>query len=306
MVVPPAVTLYVGQDNPTCQAQRLNLVGPRMFNGTYGPKSRFTAAEVPAVRGWCDSGAFQDPPDRRRPFEQVLEQQLAWEKRASERWQCPYQHDALVSYDLLIDEKWIGDKKLKERWDVKSADAAVRASVEGAAYLSSQRARLAPRTLVLACQGVDAIQYAECAAGVLAHCHPGDVFGLGGWCILGRQKRWMPTFWASLRKTLPLIAAAGISRVHIFGVMYRPALGGLVWLADQHRLSVSTDSKKAVSDCTWKGEPGSANIKKTGRRCDRWQDNVIWWQTELANLRTSQYYREPPRVRMSRQSSLFD
>lgn len=298
----PAVTLYVGNDNPTCQGRRLNLTGPRMFNGTYGPKSRFTADEAPRVEGWCDSGAFQDPPDRRRNFDRALADQLSWEARAGERWGWPYQHRALVSYDVLIDEKWIGGRKKKERWSVADADRAVRATVDAAAFLASKRGELRPRRLVLACQGVDAIQYAECAAGVLAHSTPDDVFGLGGWCILGREKRWLPTFWAALRKTLPMVAAAGLHRVHIFGVMWRQALGGLVWLADRHKLVVSTDSAKAVSDCNWKGD----NATKAGRLCETWEDNVAEWRRRLADLRNSTFYREPPAGRKDRQPRLFE
>lgn len=296
------MTLFVGNDNPTCQGRRLNLLGPRMFNGTYGPQSRFAPDEVPLVRGWCDSGAFQDPPDRRRGYEQALADQLSWEVRAGEKWGAEYRHDALVSYDVLIDEKWVGGRKKKERWGVSDADAAVRATVEAAGFLAGRRVELRPRRLVLACQGVDAIQYAECAAGVLAHCRPGDVFGLGGWCILGRERKWLPTFWASLRKVLPAVAAAGVTDVHVFGVMWRVPLGGLLWLADRYGLAVSTDSGKAVSDCNWKGD----NAKKAGRLCETWEENVAEWRRRLATLRASEFYREPPDGRKDRQLTLFE
>lgn len=296
-----AVTLYVGHDCGSLQGRRFDLTGPRMFNGQYGPSSKFTADEVPLLDGWCDSGAFNDAPEDRLEPDGALERQLSWEERASAKWCAPYRHAALVSYDLMIDEKWIGGRKKKERWDVADADRAVRVTVDAAAYLAGQRERLKPRQLVMATQGVDALQYAECAAGVLAHCAPDDIFGLGGWCILGREKKWLPTFWASLRKVLPLVAAKGLSRVHIFGVMWRPALGGLVWLADKHRLAVSTDSAKAASDCTWR----TASWSQTGRKCETWEDNVKWWKDALANLRSSVFYREPPNGRSDRQLSLF-
>jgi hypothetical protein len=299
----PAVTLYVGNDNPTCQAGRLDLTGPRMFNGSYGPLSRFTPEEVRQLDGWCDSGAFNDPPHKRLTAEGALERQLRWEAKASEKWGEPYTHRAVISYDLLIDEKWVNGEKFKERWNVGEADQAVRVTVDAAAYLASQRERLAPRRLVLASQGVDASQYVECASGVLQHCMPGDIFGLGGWCILGLQRRWLPTFWDAMRRVLPMVRAAGLTRVHIFGVMWPKALGGLVWLADRERLTVSTDSKKAISDCTYKSE---ANAKRAGRKCPLWRDNVKWWKDTLAGLRRSPFYREPPLTRTSRQGSLFD
>lgn len=297
-----AVTLYVGHDAVSLQGRRFNLTGPRMFNGQYGPSSRFLPEEVPFLSGRCDSGAFNDPPEKRLTPEGALERQLAWETRASDKWNAPYRHDSLVSYDLLIDEKWTPKGKIKERWTVAEADRAVRVTVEAASYLASQRDRLAPRRLVLACQGVDHIQYAECAAGVLAHCRPSDIFGLGGWCILGMQPSWLRTFWGAMRRTLPLVAAAGLTEVHIFGVMWRVPLGGLVWLADRHGLKVSTDSKKAAKDCVWKTE---AEAKKAGRRRETWEENIAWWQTELANLRSSRFYREPPNPSFHKQLALF-
>jgi hypothetical protein len=192
-----------------------------------------------------------------------------------------------VSYDLLIDEKWINGRKKKQRWTVSEADAAVRVTVDAAAYLAGQRDRLAPRGLILACQGVDATQYAECAAGVLAHCKPGDVFGLGGWCILGIHRSYLPTFWDALRKVLPLIAGAGLHAVHVFGVLWRPALGGLLWLADQHGLEVSTDSGSPVLAACHQ------NARPSNKKCDKWEDNCEWWRCELASLRNSPFYREP-------------
>jgi len=272
-----------------------------MWSSAYHLASVFTPDEVPLLDGWCDSGAFNDAPEHRLTPDAALARQLLWEEKASNKWNASYRHRAVVSYDLLIDEKWIAGKKRKERWSVSNADAAVRVTVDAAAYLACQRKRLAPRQVVLACQGVDACQYAECASGVLTHTQPGDVFGLGGWCILGMRRRWLPTFWDAMRRTLPQVKAAGLSRVHIFGVMWPHALGGLVWLADRLGLVVSTDSKKAASDCTWL----TASWKRTGRKCERWEDNVVWWKRERANSRTSKWYREPPLTRTSRQLELF-
>lgn len=293
------VRVYVGADCTSIQGRRFNLTGPRMFNGQYGPNARHTPDEVPLLDGWCDSGAFNDPPGKRLAPDAALARQLRWEDRASNKWGASYRHNAVVSYDLLIDEKWTNGRKAKERWGVAEADRAVRVTVDAAAYLAGQRDRLAPRRLVLACQGVDHLQYQECAAGVLAHCRPGDVFGLGGWCILGLQRSWLPTFWAAMRRTLPLVASAGLSHVHIFGVMWQAPLGGLLWLADQHGLRVSTDSKKAAMDCTWK------DFKRAGARADTWEENVAWWDRELSGLRASRFYREPPAPRLSRQGDLF-
>lgn len=219
----------------------------------------------------------------------------------------PFQAKRLVSYDRLIDEKWVAGERIKERWDIKGAEVAVTQTIAAAEYLASKRAELSPRGLTLSCQGVDARQYAECMSEVLKFATPDDCIGLGGWCILGMQRRWMPTFWQTLRLILPMIAKTGVRRIHIFGVMYQPALGGLLWLADRHKMgdgehqfTVSTDSTKPILACTWK------NWKKAGARERYWRDNVNWWKRELANLRTSDHYEEPPNIEPLRQEALWD
>jgi hypothetical protein len=85
-------------------------------------------------------------------------------------------------------------------------------------------------------------------------------------------------------------------------VMWPVPLGGLAWLADRHRLVLSTDSRKPAMDCTWL----TASPKRTGRRCETWEENVRWWKKELAGLRSSPHYREPPLGRTDRQGSLFE
>jgi hypothetical protein len=149
------------------------------------------------------------------------------------------------------------------------------------------------------------MQYAECVAEVLKCATPADWIGLGGWCIIGRWKSWMPEFWATCWRCLPAIAAAGIGNVHIFGVLYQPALGGLLWLCDQHRVSLSTDSAAPVLAATWKGD---GRAKKAGVRAasGTWRDNVAWWQDALGSLRSSQYYRRPPNPAAGRQLEMSD
>ncbi|HET8647334.1 MAG TPA: hypothetical protein VFO85_17690 [Vicinamibacteria bacterium] len=296
----PAVRLFVGGHTARVQGEPQNLGGDRMFTAAHRP-NRVAGGHTVDVYGLLDSGAFTDPPHKRLTPVAALDRQLTWERRASDLWGFAFQAAGLVSYDLLIDETWVAGERHKRRWDVRSADAAMGITVEAARYLAGERARLAPRTLILSCQGVDAYQYDDCAAEVLQVARPGDWIGLGGWCILGRQRRWMPTFWQTLRRVLPRIAQAGIGHVHIFGVLYQPALGGLTWLADQHGLTVSTDSTAPVLACTWRGE---AKLKKAGARHPYWRDNVRWWIETLANLRETPHYTEPPRIEAARQETL--
>jgi hypothetical protein len=284
------VTLYVGGDPAAWP-----LTGRRCFTAAQRPRTRLDATQVVAL---LDSGAFSDPPAWRLDPARALDRQLAWERQAMAFWrsETPWRVQALVSYDRLIDEVWttgpIGRRRPtrhKRRWTVAAADAAVAETIEAARFLAAQRTRLVPRTLVLACQGVDAAQYRECVAEVLKVATPRDWIGLGGWSILGRyQRQWLPAFWQTLSTCLPMIAAAGVPHVHVFGVLWPPALGGLLWLADRHGLTVSTDSSEPLLAATW------ADPKKASVRAATYRGKVAWWRLALATLRTSPFYREPP------------
>ena len=137
-----------------------------------------------------------------------------------------------------------------------------------------------------------------CVEAVLTHATPEDWIGYGGWCILGRWTTWLPTLWATLHETLPLVAASGVRHVHIFGVLYRPALGGLLALADDYGLTVSTDSSAPVLSARF-NEPGK--MAKAGARADTWEGNVAWWLHELATLAVDAILQTPPRVPAMRQ-----
>ena len=317
------IRLFVGGHAGTIQGEREDLAGDRCFTAAHRPQAALL--NPLELTGLLDSGAFSDPWERRLSFEQALARQVKWEQKAIKTWQrqwqrhlrdlamCFWQNEelvkqiveweqlishawerwqsyAFVSYDLLIDEVWVAGKRQKQRWSVADANSAVQATIEAAAYLATQRERLDPRKLILSCQGVDSIQYLECVQEVLKVATPSDWIGLGGWCILGRQKSWMPEFWATLHAILPIISAANIKHVHLFGVLYLPALGGLLWLADHYGLTVSTDSTRPVLEATW------ADQKKSGARFAYWRENVAWWKCTLSNLRSSEYYREPPRL----------
>jgi hypothetical protein len=251
------------------------------------------------LNGTLDSGAFSDPPHKRLTPDAALARQLAWETHASSTWEMAFRASGLVSYDRLIDEKWIAGQRHKRRWSVSEGESAVQETVTAAQHLANQRASVAPRRLILSCQGVDAYQYAECVTEVLKVTTPDDWIGLGGWCIIGMRQTWMPTFWQTMRLILPQIAAHGVRHIHIFGVLFLKALGGLSWLADQYGLTVSTDSTAPVLACTWK------DWKKAGVRHRYWRDNVQWWIETLAHLRQSIYYKAPPMLAASRQETFL-
>lgn len=294
----PAVRLFVGGHASRVQGEPQDLAGDRMFTAAHPPQTGPFAAHS-QITGIIDSGTFTDPPHKRLTRAGALRRQFRWEIKASAMWGIPFQAVGFVSYDRLIDEKWVAGERRKQRWNVSEGDSAVVETVAAARYFARARKYIEPRTLILSCQGVDAFQYQECVAEVLKVAQSHDWIGLGGWCILGRERRWMPTFWQTMRAVLPQIKRAGVSHIHIFGVLYLPALGGLSWLADQYGLTVSTDSTAPILNCTWKDK------KKSGARMPYWRDNVKWWVDTLANLRDTTYYKEPPDLAPARQEAFL-
>lgn len=278
--------LFVGGYSSYIQGERFDLGGDLEFSAAHNARSPLL--QCADTRALLDSGAFTDAPEARLSPEGALTRQLAWERRTAaksglEDWRV----DSLVSYDRLIDETWLGGVRYKARWSVRAAESAVTETIGAARFLAEKRMQLQPRILILSCQGVDATQYQECAREVLKVARPGDWIGLGGWCILGLFKSWLPEFWRTLQLILPEIRAAGITHVHIFGVCWLPALGGLLWLADEHGLTVSTDSAKPTRDST-RGCP-----KKAGMREPYWRDNVAWWVRTCQSLRSTEHYQRP-------------
>jgi hypothetical protein len=290
------VRLYVGADAVTVQRRRCYLTGRRCFSAAHTPRARYPARLVPFVRGLLDSGAFTDvATDKRLTPADALRRQLQWETLAAAKWDAPYISEAIVSYDRLIDEKHVAGRRKKCRWSVADAAAAVAETVHAAQYLAAHREELRPRKLVLACQGVDAQQYEDCVRQVLQVATPADWIGLGGWCILGWFRTWIPVFWEAARRVLPLIAAAGVRRVHIFGVLYRPVLAPLLWLCDSLGLTLSTDSSAPILAPCFPGQ---------GRSCalaPRWEDNVRRWIAALARLHRSPNYHAPRAAEPGRQ-----
>jgi len=304
--VQPAVRLFVGGYGSKVAGEHIILDGDRCYSGVHPIRPRVAeSGALLTTNVLLDSGAFSDAPAARLTAEGALSRQLAWEARARDlagREAAGWRVEALASYDLLIDETWVGGKdRVKRRWSLRDADKAVTVTVEAARFLASRRAHLAPRRLVMGAQGVDAIQYADCSKSVLAVCATDDWFGFGGWCILGRQQSLLPEFWRTIRAFVPAVYEAGVRHVHLFGVLWEPPVAGLLWLCDEYGLTLSTDSGKPVMDCTF-----TESLAKSGARCAYWKDNVAWWRERCANMRQSPYYKPPPNLAPARQLTLLD
>ncbi len=202
----------------------------------------------------------------------------------------------LVSYDRLIDEKHIGGKRIKQRWTVEEGESAVNETVEAAKYFNSQRHELSGYTLIQSCQGVDAKQYLRCVEQVLQYCDQSDVVGLGGWCILGKQPSYLQTFWETINLVIPVIAAHGITKVHIFGVTWYkprpnqplPPLQPMLWLCDQYGIELSTDGRSPIANALWQ------DTNRAGATFPYWRHNLAWVKAEFATLRDSPLYQAPP------------
>jgi hypothetical protein len=239
-----------------------------------------------------DSGAFPEViAGCRVTPEKSLERQL-WAINSLPKFKDAW----IVSYDRLIDEKHVNGTRVKQRWSVEEGESAVRETVEAAKFLDSQRHLLEGYTLVQSCQGVDAEQYLRCVNQVLPYCRPGDVVGLGGWCILGRQPSYLQTFWETINLVIPAIASAGITKIHIFGVTWYkprknqplPPLQPLLWVCDQYGIALSTDGRSPISNALWK------DSSRAGATFSYWRHNLAWVKAEFATLRSSSLYQSPP------------
>lgn len=209
----------------------------------YGKSTRTkrnNRVKVPAgVQVIQDSGAFSDRLDRRLSFEAALDRQIAHAETFNYAHQITYR----ASYDVLIDEKWEGGTRHKERWSEQDGETAANITVEAARYLTHHRHGL---KLILSAQGVTTRQYMDCTKLIIPLMEPGDVFGLGGFCITGmKPKQIMPVFRQVIQEVIPLLGKEGIKQIHIWGVCYAPALGELLWLCDQWNITLSTDSAGA-------------------------------------------------------------
>lgn len=197
----------------------------------------YPVSVMEGTRLLIDSGAFQDVgEDTRLSFEDALKRQLALEERIG------IQAEAIVSYDRLVDEQLEDGKQIKRRATEEEGEACVRETIEAAKYLASQREGLAPRKLILSCQGTTTEQYLRCIREVLQVARPGDIIGLGGFCIISKSKEAEAQFYEVIRKGFPLIASADIDRVHIFGVGIFRALIQAETVAKAHGITCSYDT----------------------------------------------------------------
>lgn len=234
-----------------------------------------------SVRVIQDSGAFTDPwEDRYTDFGDALDRQ---EKHAK-RYSYADQIEARATYDLLIDEVWFEGNRFKRRWSVLDAEAAVDTTVAAAQFLNDHRNGI---PLVVSAQGVNADQYLRCTQRLMPYFQQGDIFGLGGWCIIGKMPAvMMPVFRETVTTVIPFLAREGVERVHIWGVVYPPALGVLLWECDQYGMRVSTDSVGPTLSPT-RGQWGHGKVREGG-----WWHRIQKPPLEIIGLERARHVRE--------------
>lgn len=238
--VTPDILLYTGVSEKSWNGVPITPGGYACVSPVSGRSARTkkeTCVYVPPENSVIqDSGAFSDSWDQRLSFGAALERQIAHARKFGYHQQISHR----ATYDLLIDEVWSDGNRHKRRWSVAAAEAALNETIAAAAWLNQHRNGQA---LILSAQGVDAAQYLRCVQRLFPLFRDGDVLGLGGWCIIGKMPRqMMPVFEETVRAIIPFVAREGIQRVHVWGVIYPPALAALFAAASEHGIAVSTDS----------------------------------------------------------------
>jgi hypothetical protein len=173
-----------------------------------------------------------------------LKDALQRQEDPAERFGYVHQLEARASYDVLIDETWSEGEagelvRTKRRWSEADAQWAVEETVASAVYLDAHRNGI---PCIMSAQGVSVKQYLRCAERILPFMRDGDLFGLGGFCILGRIPSLLPAYYEILHRLIPFLGCEGVRRVHLWGSCYAPALGPLLYLCDAYGIQVSTDS----------------------------------------------------------------
>jgi hypothetical protein len=241
-----------------------------------------------------DSGAFCDGINNRLSYRDALERQ----NNHAEKYGYKNNITHVASYDLLIDEKWDADGNRKKiRWSEDEAEYAVQETIDAAKFLSRNRNG---KNLILSAQGVTTEQYMNCVEEISPLMMDKDIFGLGGWCILGSKKNVLRnSFREIIVSAIPFLSRCGIRMVHIWGVVYPFPLGELLAICDEFNMRLSTDSsgpqKRPIFGVWGYGdwidkEYKRPEVENRGQERERHVMEVRKW---LLNFRETKYYKLP-------------
>lgn len=295
------VRLYCGAGNETTYTHPANAGEYACIAPIYGRAKKYeTRVHVDSdCQVLQDSGAFSDNTAQRLTFAKALERQ----NKHADKWGYADLIEAQASYDWLVDELWIDGARHKIRASPAAAEMMVAETVAAAKWIDAHREyAIAPR-LVISAQGSDDRQYLDCTQRLMPYMRDNDIFGLGGWCIIGKMPRvMMPIFEATMKRVIPFLGREGIKRVHVWGVCYAPALGMLLAAADEWGIDVSTDTAGAMLrptlgqwgyDDWWELRPKPDTQESTSAAMTAHVKAVRSW---LATLRQSRHYRLPAQL----------
>jgi len=243
-----------------------------------------------------DSGAFCDGIDNRVSFDEALNRQMNHAKKYEYEENVTH----IASYDLLIDEKWdSGGKRRKERWTEEDAEYAVNETISAAKFLSDNRNG---KNIILSAQGVSTDQYMKCVEEIAPLMRKNDIFGLGGWCVLGIKKNTLrESFREIIVNVIPFLSKYDVKLVHIWGVVYPFPLGELLAVCDVFDIKLSTDSsgpqKRPIFGTWGYGDwiDRDYEVPDVAIRGDDRRRHVIEVRKWLSGFRQTKYYRLPHR-----------
>lgn len=187
-----------------------------------------------------DSGAFQELKNR-KPLGIALKRQILFKRRLDlsnvKRCVC-------FTYDQMkgVDEQIINGRKVKLRGTMGSAQPAIDATLHAARYWNANRDAI-NGPIGFVCQGINPDQYInDCALPMLELFKDADVFGFGGFCIIGRVPSLKPVFVETFSRMMEILYRKGIEYAHIMGVCVADMIGFATLEAVKWGIKVSTDS----------------------------------------------------------------
>lgn len=218
-----------------------------------------------------DSGAYQkkDMLKRLTP-ERAFKRQREFE---FERRPIDGRPWRLMSYDCLrgVDEELREDEqgitRMKVRGSEETAAPAVALTIEAAEYYA-KRAPDVEGGVALSAQGATVPQYLACARTLVELARPGlDWLALGGFCIIGRNRKLIPMFLEICETVAQMCRARGIVQVHVLGVACPEAVIGAAAIFRRSGVRLSTDTSgfelQAINGRVWH----AANLDdRSGRR----------------------------------------
>lgn len=227
-----------------------------------------------------DSGAFQDvSTDTRLSFKDALARQLDFENVLGVK------AEAIVSYDRLVDEQLLDGKQIKQRVDTLIGAEYVEETIKAAEYI----ARALPnRKLVLSNQGSTVKQYVDCVDSVIQVAKPADIIGIGGFCILARNKQYRADYFEILKQILPKLKEHGLSQIHIFGMGIFEVLIKTEILCKKYGVSCSYDTSSMEINSVFGRvfNPDLAKIQGVFDKAEKYTDYhpAILAHTNIANV----------------------